>query len=79
MEVKVSDVKGDIFGALEREDIVDYVLLSSNALLVPTLPGYLMWLSPIVMRVKLGFLKGKNVHTYLKYVILFLWSLGVSS
>ena len=50
LEVKVADVKGDVFVSLAyRTLLITSLKRSSDLVLVPTLPGYLMRLPPIVI------------------------------
>ena len=66
LEVKVADVKGDVFGSLaHRILLITSLKRSSDLVLVPTSPGYLMRLPPIVIQVRLGFIFGvERAHNF---------------
>ena len=70
---RISDVEGDVLGALSRADTVDDEFEKLiYAVLVTTLPGYLIQFLPIVMRVRLvSLFSGRNMHMTLEYIIPF--------
>ena len=81
LKVEVFDVKGDRLCALPGENTVeDEFIRSSNAVLVPTSPGYVISWPALVMQVRSrSAFSGLTLHTTFEKATLFLRSGGMSS